>query len=257
MEPEDGLDNMFPPFEESINILCSAVLLDNPLTTAGLYDTIIIEDIVIDSGDEDIEWITVNGARIPLKNGEPQNKVGREIFSKETTEELKKRLSSYDDKDSEVHDEERQQLYEASLQAGNTPVVKSMNDIASELKETGGFTYDISTGEAKSAGFAVAIEGHEKPIRIEGMDKPQVRDALRDYINENMHILAETGNHLGGWLNPEDGVLYLDISKVTGDVKEARRNAIAANQEAFFDFQTMDSVITIKGAAQDRTKQGG
>jgi hypothetical protein len=60
---------------------------------------------------------------------------------------------------------------------------------------------------------------------------------------------------MGGWLNPEDGVLCLDASKVTTDVKQARRNAIEANQEAFYDFQTGEAVVTIKGAAQDRTKQ--
>jgi hypothetical protein len=43
---------------------------------------------------------------------------------------------------------------------------------------------------------------------------------------------------------------------VTNDVKEARRNAVIGNQEAFYDFQTGESVFTIKGAAQKRTKSG-
>ena len=44
--------------------------------------------------DDDIEWITSNGARIPLKDGEPMNEVGEKIFSDSYSPEVHKLLSA-------------------------------------------------------------------------------------------------------------------------------------------------------------------
>jgi len=164
------------------------------------------------------------------------------------------KINSYSDRDSEVHDAERQQLLDDMIAAGYTPQTKALGDVIANLSVTGGFTYDISAGEVKTVGFAVSIEGHEKLVNIDGMDDDRRRDEFDRYIEDNLFALSEPDNHFGGWVSPE-GVLVLDVSKVTNDIKEARRNAVNAGQEAFYDFQTGSDVVIRKGAVQERNKQ--
>jgi hypothetical protein len=167
-----------------------------------------------------------------------------------------KALNALPDRDSERHDKERQKLLDDMLASGKQPKPSKLSDIIDTIYETGGFTYDINTSQTKHAGFSVAIPGHERAVRIAKLTPKQSLDALYRYVKDKEDVLRRPENHFGGWLNPEDGVLYLDISRVTNDVKEARKNAISGNQEAFYDFQTGESVFTIKGAAQERTKSG-
>ncbi len=162
------------------------------------------------------------------------------------------KINSYPDRDSEVHDAERQRLHDDMLAAGHTPKARSLADVAAGLSKTGGFTYSTQTGEVKSVGFAVSIAGHEKAVPLQKMSIRQRQEELGKYIEEHIEALTGQGNHFGGWVNPEDGMLYLDVSKVTNDIKEARRNAVAADQEAFYDFQTGSDVVIKKGAAHDR-----
>ena len=175
-----------------------------------------------------------------------------------TPEDFKARadkINSYPDRDSEAHDAERQQLLDDMLAAGHTPKAKDLDEVIVGLEKAGGFTYDMNTGEAKTVGFAVSIAGHEKPVFIDGLDAKQRRDELDMYISEHAEALSESGNHLGGWVSP-DGLLVLDISRVTIDVKEARCNAAEAGQEAFYDFQAQSDVVIRKGAVQERIDQG-
>ena len=193
-------------------------------------------------------------------NERDKAEAGKYSWKELTNERLADRIdqiNGYEDRSSEAHDPERQKLLEDKLWLGDTPIAKSIDTIVADLSDTGGFTYDINTGEVKQVGFAVAIEGHEKSVRINDMTQLQRKEAIEDYIGEKRAILSELGNHIGGWLNPEDGVLYLDVSKVTNSLKEARNNAVKAEQEAIYDFQTMSDIEIIKGAAQERTKQGG
>ncbi|MDR1439922.1 MAG: NUDIX domain-containing protein [Clostridiales bacterium] len=173
-----------------------------------------------------------------------------------TVAERAEELNALPDRDSESHDAERQSLLDDMLASGSAPERRSLAEISDAIYDTGGFTYDLNAGETKHVGFSVAIEGHERAVRIKELTQEQRHEALRNYAKDNIGALTQPSNHFGGWLNPEDGVLYLDVSRVTNDVKEARRNAVNANQEAFYDFQTGQSVFTVKGAAQERTKSG-
>ena len=44
--------------------------------------------------EDDLDWITVNGARIPLKNGEPQNEAARNIFEESYSPEVHELLGT-------------------------------------------------------------------------------------------------------------------------------------------------------------------
>jgi hypothetical protein len=62
MEPDVGPDNMFPPFKESINMLCSALSSENPLTSTS-KSGIIKEGQTIDGGPGS----GIKGHRTPKK----------------------------------------------------------------------------------------------------------------------------------------------------------------------------------------------
>jgi hypothetical protein len=115
----------------------------------------------------------------------------REVTA-EKLAERKNRLNEYPDRDSEVHDEERQKLLDDLLSMGNTPQSKDLGEIAADLEKTGGFTYDVNSGTVKPVGFSVAIEGHEKPVRVKGMTSEQIKNELRQYSKEKLNCLNRT-----------------------------------------------------------------
>jgi hypothetical protein len=153
------------------------------------------------------------------------------------------RLNSYVDKDLPIHDHERQELMNEKLRLMESSTSVSLEKIVDDLNETGGFTYDIRGREIKQAGFAVSIFGFEKQFDIAKMTDRDKRLVILDYYLTHKDVLNQPDNNLGAWVNPENGMLYLDVTKVFFDIKKARQFAIEEKQEAFFDFQTMDSVM--------------
>jgi len=104
-----------------------------------------------------------------------------------------------------------------------------------------GFTYHAVTGEQPHEGFAVSVyKGREGVLDV----KDLTVEKLWDYAAKNRDLLREPGNFFGGWHNPADGKLYLDVSKVVSSHAEARRLAGAHNQIAYFDLQNGVSIPT-------------
>lgn len=65
---------------------------------------------------------------------------------------------------------------------------------------------------------------------------------LANFIHDNQAILQRPGNFLGGWHDPETGIISLDISTRTERAQQARTIAAEHQQVAFFDAQTFESV---------------
>ena len=73
-----------------------------------------------------------------------------------------------------------------------------------------------------------------------------VEDAVRQYIKEKgCRSAYSVHNHLGGWF--EDGKLYLDISRVTLDLRNALYKGLRNGQKAIYDFQTGKDIYLPKG----------
>lgn len=78
---------------------------------------------------------------------------------------------------------------------------------------------------------------------------------LDDYVNNNRDLLSEPGNFLGLWHDPDSGLVYIDISVVTNDAAEARKQCLEKDQLPFFDLQTFQTVTVNENASSGGAKQ--
>lgn len=113
-------------------------------------------------------------------------------------------------------------------------------DKASKLIDKhGGFTLSGS-GDQPLRGFAVAPSKTTEEI----FDRDKVMAKLDGYIRRHWNLLKRNRAHLGAWLNPDDGKVYLDVSIVVDDIDEARELAREADQIAFFDLASFTEIRT-------------
>ncbi len=110
------------------------------------------------------------------------------------------------------------------------------------IKENGGFTLNKDL-QAKQDGFACAISGHEV---VFDMDSVQELDIV-EYISSKKELAKKNSNLcFGSWLDNETNKLYLDLSEVIDDKKQALKKAYKRNQLAIFDLNTFESIY-LKG----------
>lgn len=108
----------------------------------------------------------------------------------------------------------------------------------------GGFSADPS-GSAVTAGFAVSI--HPECERV--LVAPVSDSDLESYVADHAATLALPGRVFGGWHDPADGRIYLDVSVVVDTEEEAARLAFTASQLAYFDLGSGSSVRLVEPAA--------
>jgi hypothetical protein len=191
-------------------------------------------------------------------------------------EERIARLKADPEKDSETRDPERQAIlddlldYQRQLaqhrkggQMTGTERAESDDEVLAGLShdpETGvwegGFTHDFGRGMTPTVGFMVSLPGHEAQVRVMGKTNREIRRLVRRYHGRKRALLEQPGNYTGGWINPDNGVLYLDVSRVETTVAAARQAAVEAQQEAFWDAQCSDEVFVLRGISETRENEG-
>jgi hypothetical protein len=91
------------------------------------------------------------------------------------------------------------------------------DDILAYARENGGFTYNPLYGATPKHGYAVSLKDHGEAFEIGTVTSGD----LQKYMQENEGKMINPAQYIGGWVN--DGKLYLNISIVLGDEKEARK----------------------------------
>jgi SAM-dependent methyltransferase len=86
------------------------------------------------------------------------------------------------------------------------------SDIWEKAKAGGGFTYNPYTRQFVTTGYSASIYPDHSLI-IDPKDLTQA--TLEKFIEDRKHLLTRAENSVGGWLNPENGKLYLDVSFTT------------------------------------------
>ena len=121
-----------------------------------------------------------------------------------------------------------------------TPGERGLGALLSTLKTPdAGFTYHAVTGHQPKTGYAVSVyKGREATYDVKTL---KVTDLL-DYAHANWGLLSKSDNYFGGWHNPDDGKLYLDVSKVVATQDRAERLGRMHNQLAYYDFKNNTSV---------------
>jgi hypothetical protein len=120
-----------------------------------------------------------------------------------------------------------------------------------------GFTLNLN-GKPVTRGFAVSpYKGREMIIDV--LDESSVEK----FIDKNIDLLLQKGNHFGGWRNTADGKYYLDVSVVNNTLEEGMSVAAHNNQIAIYDIAGKQEVRTadfLKSKLADvwnKAKQGG
>lgn len=112
----------------------------------------------------------------------------------------------------------------------------------------GGFTRHPETGREEIVGFFVSpYPEREKAIAVDEL-RPR---HIREFREANRDLFNQPGHYMGGWHDPETGIVSLDVSVKTESAEEARDLAGQHQQVAFYDAQTGNSV-DVDTTARDR-----
>lgn len=111
--------------------------------------------------------------------------------------------------------------------------------LANNIMKNGGVTYNYFGNKFPSKGMAVAVPDAERVFSIEEFSRDPGA-AMEDYISQYKDVLDSPGtrHHLGGWVDRDNGRVYLDLSVVVDSHSAARRLSEKNKQEAYYDLAT-------------------
>lgn len=121
----------------------------------------------------------------------------------------------------------------------------STGDIKEATDTQGGITIRTMSGDRPQRGFSVAIKGP-------GVKLPKARataDRVGKFIRDNWAQLSKKGFYLGTWKDDENGVVWLDVSKVMDSPKYVQAFEAAVKygrsigEEAIYDLQAGKEIM--------------
>lgn len=113
-------------------------------------------------------------------------------------------------------------------------VAKAPRGMATSTIKNGGGTFDVATGKAVKPG-----SGYGVGIGAQGKVVANTKAAIEEAYIE----VSKTGTpHIGTWVNPEDGMVYVDPTQVIDDLDSALAIAQARGEKAIFDFSTFEDI---------------
>lgn len=102
-----------------------------------------------------------------------------------------------------------------------------------------GFSIDVKTGQTPQSGYMVSIfPDREEKQHIMTFDV----EALNRYIVANIDLLLQPGAYLGGWHDPADDTVYLDVSVKSDNLVDAVLTARKHGQLAIYDIANGTSI---------------
>lgn len=105
-------------------------------------------------------------------------------------------------------------------------------------KKTPGFSIDIRTKKSPKSGYMCSIAGAEKQIKLDewnALGRDGQRSAIEQYKADNMEALSKRGAYFGAWKSPEDGVVYLDVSRRYESKSEGVSAGYKNSQKSIYD----------------------
>jgi hypothetical protein len=103
----------------------------------------------------------------------------------------------------------------------------------------GGFTIDPATLDDVTDGYAVSVNPEHERIYAE-----VTPGTIMSYMITNEAALAAPGALLGGWRDPADGRIYLDMPTLVHDREQALALARTHDELAVYDFAAGESIRT-------------
>jgi hypothetical protein len=120
---------------------------------------------------------------------------------------------------------------------------RKADDLSRRTKEpNGGFTVDPHAGKDLKEGYLVAIYP-DRSRQVRSLN----REEIREYVRENEDLLIQSGHTVSAWHDPDTGYVWLDVSMVTSDKRDAIQLAKEFDRHSVFDLGT-GNVINTEGA---------
>lgn len=122
----------------------------------------------------------------------------------------------------------------------------STSQVAEKSREAivtqGGFSMRMGSGIVPRTGYMVARGMKSDEADLGHVDNLQAKD-IAGYIDKHKVDLSKPSRYFGGWVD-ERGHVLLDISERTMDRAKAIRLGRERGQDAIFDLNTMEDIIT-------------
>lgn len=114
----------------------------------------------------------------------------------------------------------------------------------------GGFTAKGFGMFTPQSGYMVSpYQEREAKIPAAGLTAQALADRIDKYRRDNAALLHQPGHFVGGWLNPDDNNVYLDVSIRAKAQDEAKRLAKRHKQIAVYDLSAGQEVRFAEGHA--------
>lgn len=118
--------------------------------------------------------------------------------------------------------------------------MKTASDLHRRIAEDGGFTYHPSTHTYPSKGYAVATyRDFEKIFEATtevSVDELITPNDIKAFYAAHKDTFAKDPNaHIGGWFDTENNKVYLDVSSILTNKREAMKLGRQYKQEAIYD----------------------
>jgi hypothetical protein len=129
-----------------------------------------------------------------------------------------------------------------------SPSVGSMRDA---LRENGGFTLNVRTGQPPTAGYVVALQGHSGIMKSAKFmtDNKAARDFVKGWLKDKSSQLTKAG-WVGGWLDTAHNEVVLDPVENPQGLDQAIQLGQDRNQQSIWDVVNMTEIPT--GGTGDR-----
>jgi hypothetical protein len=132
------------------------------------------------------------------------------------------------------------------IKAGGTVADPHLTDLLEQINQPdGGFTYQPFTAHSPTEGFALSIHP-ERSVVLDARSMSLTN--LVDFVQANRVLLRNPGNFMGAWHDPASGKVFLDVSTVTTNERQARQLALSHDQIAYYDLKRGTSVTVNKDA---------
>ena len=118
--------------------------------------------------------------------------------------------------------------------------------ISNHTMRQGGMSVHVKTGKEPKSGYMVAAHAdRSRWISAKEARDPDTREAaIRKFMKDNADLLSQKDNYLGTWLDPDTGMISLDISTCMSDKNAAIDYAREHNEKAIWDIGNAENIST-------------
>ena len=115
--------------------------------------------------------------------------------------------------------------------------MSTIDDIIEHTAMNGGASINMATGKVPDAGFMVSRAGSEIITEM-----PLIREHLERFVQAYQDELDNSDTYLGTWIDPDTGLVYLDISDNLDNLDTAVALGVEREQLAIYAVEQGETI---------------